>query len=43
VSFLAGALVAANGEHTFYAAAVDVWGNKSGVVASSFRIASLSP
>jgi hypothetical protein len=36
--FLGGDQVAAEGRHTFYAAAMDVWGNKSAPVSASFKI-----
>jgi predicted outer membrane repeat protein len=36
--FLFGDQVAAEGRHTFYAAAMDVWGNKSAPVSASFKI-----
>jgi hypothetical protein len=37
-AFLFGALVDTNGEHIFYAAAMDIWGNKSAVVSADFRV-----
>jgi CSLREA domain-containing protein len=36
--FLGGARVAMAGPHTFYAAAMDVWGNRSAPVSTSFKI-----
>jgi uncharacterized repeat protein (TIGR01451 family) len=36
--FLGGAEVSAEGRHTFYAAAADVWGNQSAPVSASFKI-----
>ena len=37
-TFLAGALMDTNGEHIFYAAAVDIWGNKSAITSADLRI-----
>jgi CSLREA domain-containing protein len=41
--FLSGAPVSADGEHTFYAAAMDIWGNKSVPVSAGFRVDATSP
>jgi hypothetical protein len=41
--FLGGAPVSADGPHTFYAAAVDLWGNKSAVVSADFHIDATPP
>ena len=41
--FLGGAPVSADGPHTFYAAAVDLWGNKSAVVVADFQIDATPP
>ena len=40
--FLGGGPVRAAGEHTFYAAAMDIWGNKSAPVSAGFKIAALT-
>jgi CSLREA domain-containing protein len=40
--FLGGAEVSAAGMHTFYAAAMDIWGNKSAPVSASFKIAAVT-
>ena len=42
-SFLGGAPVTADGSHTFYAAAMDIWGHKSEVASSSFKIDATPP
>ena len=36
--FLGGAPVSADGVHTFYAAAMDIWGNKSAPISAGFKI-----
>jgi hypothetical protein len=41
--FLAGAQVSTDGEHAFYAAAMDMWGNRSAVVLDGFRIDATPP
>jgi hypothetical protein len=41
--FLFGADVSTDGDHAFYAAAMDLWGNKSAVVSADFRIDATPP
>jgi hypothetical protein len=41
--FLGGAPVSAEGRHTFYAAAMDIWGNKSAPVSAGFKIDATPP
>jgi CSLREA domain-containing protein len=41
--FLGGAQVSADGLHAFYAAAMDIWGNKSEVASGSFQIDATPP
>jgi hypothetical protein len=41
--FLGGAPVTSDGQHTFYAAAMDIWGNKSTPVSREFQIDASPP
>jgi hypothetical protein len=41
--YLGGAPVTTDGQHTFYAAAMDIWGNKSELVSASFHINATPP
>lgn len=41
--FLYGAQISTDGEHAFYAAAMDIWGNKSAVASAGFRIDATPP
>lgn len=41
--FLSGAQISTDGEHAFYAAAMDIWGNKSAVVSTALRIDATPP